>query len=53
MLNEIKVLKMENEKIKSKNKYLASEVVLLKFKIVNTKQSNINKYMDITGKHHN
>lgn len=49
MLNEIKALKVENEKIKNENKCLSSEVLLLKSKIDNIEQSNLNNYIDIIG----
>lgn len=49
MLSEIKVLKIENEKIANENKYLSSEVSSLKLKIDNIEQFNLNKYIDITG----
>lgn len=49
MLSEIKILKIENEKISNENKYLSSEVSSLKLKIDNIEQFNLNKYIDITG----
>jgi len=49
VISELKIIKLENEKIVSVNKRLSEEVTILKYKIDVIEQQNLGTTVDITG----